>query len=393
MASEQRIINPSLSGNCTTSQIEAKKGLIDGAVEISPFDPTANNLLSKIPNLNASTWELYFFDAVSSSSSSSLSNSAVTLSFFHEGRGGLKMQLLVMWPNGETSVTEFLAEESTISDCEANGVRGVWRRTETEGGGSASFEISSDLNQAIVNLDLPPTAADAATAVHGSITFSSMSPQRSTDTDTCPEEKEDTLHLLAPAVTWLQPIPRASVEMDLNIKGKDLSFTGLGGLDRFWSPHTWMTLMDESIYLRAHAGPYTLIMLRIMSRIDRGVPHASVYLFQDNKRVFATQDERISLSSEFYSFKRTYHGAVKGDFLDSATGTVIDMVIPKKGKHWRFETEHGSVWWNMPTGPSGTGNSGFVDKVIGGEVGGEVFEGEGTAGVCQLPPIPPKELT
>lgn len=150
--------------------------------------------------------------------------------------------------------------------------------------------------------------------------------------------------------------------------------------------------MDESVYLRAHAGPFTLLMLRILSRVDRGVTYASIYLFRNGERIFATQNERISLREKYYSFKQTYHGEVRGNFQDRGTGTVVDLVSPKDQKHWRFGMEHSSVWWNMPTGPTATGNTEFIDKVSGGEVGGEIFEGKGTTGQCQLPPLmPPKD--
>ncbi len=361
--SGQKIISSSLSNNCTESNIEANK-IVDGSVEILPYDPASNNIFPKIPNLNASTWELYFFDAVS------LDSAAVTLSFFRDG-GRLKTQILAIWPDGETFMTEVFAKESRIKSCEAESVKAIWQGEDE----STSFELSQDLQEATVKLDLPTTG--------GSISLSSVILNRTVGLEE--NEEREALSLLAPTVYWLQPIPRASVQVDLNINGRDLIFTGLGGLDRFWTPYSWMTLMDESVYLRAHAGPYTLLVLRLLSRIDRGIPHASVYLFHNGERVFATQNERVSLHEDYYSFKKTFHGEVRGSFQDGNTGTVIDLVSQESKRHWRFEMQHGSVWWNLPTGPTGTGNSGFVDKVSGGEVGGEAFEGKGTTGYCQLP--------
>ena len=369
VVNEQEIVSPSLTYNCTESRVEANK-VSDGNVEILPYDVASNNIFPKIPNLNASTWELYFFDAVS------LDSAAITLSFFRDG-GRLKTQVLAIWPDGETFVKEIFAKESSIKSCEARGVGAVWQGED----GSTSFELSQDLKEVIIKIDLP--------GIGGSISLLSATPTWTTDS--IKNEERDALRLLAPTVYWLQPIPRASVQVDLNINGRDLILTGLGGLDRFWTPHSWMTLMDESVYLRSHAGPYTLLMLRLMSRVDRGVPHASVYLFKDGERIFATQSERISLREEYYAFRKTYDGAVRGSFQDGNTGIVIDLVSPKNGKHWRFEMKHGSIWWNMPTGRTGTGNSGFVDKVFGGEVGSEEFEGKGTTGHCQLPSLPLKE--
>ena len=369
VVNEQEIVSASLTNNCTEFRVEANK-VNDGNVEILPYDVASNNIFPKIPNLNASTWELYFFDAVS------LDSAAITLSFFRDG-GRLKTQVLAIWPDGETFVKEVFAKESSIRSCEVEGVRAVWQGED----GSTSFELSQDLREVTIKIDLP--------GIGGSISFWSAIPGWNTDIDK--KEERDALRLLAPTVYWLQPIPRASVQVDLNINGRDLIFTGLGGLDRFWTAHSWMTLMDESVYVRSHAGPYTLLMLRLMSRVDRGVPHASVFLFKNGERIFATQNEHISLREEYYSFKKTYHGKVRGAFQDGNTGTVIDLVSPKKGKHWRFEMDHGSTWWNMPTGRTGTGNSGFIDRVFGGEVGGEEFEGKGTTGHCQLPSFPLKE--
>ncbi len=131
--SEQKIISPSLSSNCTESNVEANK-IIAGSVEILPYDLASNNIFSKIPNLNASTWELYFCNAVS------LDSAAVTLLFFRDS-GRLKTQILAIWPDGETFMTEVFAKESRIKLCEAESVKALWQGEDE----STSFELSQDL--------------------------------------------------------------------------------------------------------------------------------------------------------------------------------------------------------------------------------------------------------
>lgn len=42
--------------------------------------------------------------------------------------------------------------------------------------------------------------------------------------------------------------------------------------------------MDESYYMRAVAGPYTLIILRIISRVDVGTIYISACLFERGER-------------------------------------------------------------------------------------------------------------
>jgi hypothetical protein len=136
--------------------------------------------------------------------------------------------------------------------------------------------------------------------------------------------------------------------------------------------------------MRAVAGPYTVVLLRIISRVDSGRIYVSAFLFKGGQQIFATKNNRISLSDDYVSFKLSYYGTVRGRYPDTNTGYILDMVSPVSGKHWRFELDHDSLWWNMPTGPV-TGNTGFVEKVTGGGVGGEQHQGWGTAGQCQLP--------
>lgn len=211
VGNEQTIINPSLLNNCTNSYIEANN-IADGNVDILPYDSASNNMFSKIQKLNASTWELYFFDAVS------LDSSAVTLSFFRDG-GRLKTQILAIWPDGRTFVTEVYAKESRIQNCDGKHMAASWQG-ENDG---TSFEISHDLREAIVKVDLP--------TIRGTIFFSSESPAWTKDVET--NEERDILHLLAPTIHWLQSIPRASVQVELTIDGRDLAFAGLGGLGPF----------------------------------------------------------------------------------------------------------------------------------------------------------------
>ena len=142
--------------------------------------------------------------------------------------------------------------------------------------------------------------------------------------------------------------------------------------------------MDESYYMRGVAGPYTLVLLRIISRVARGRTYVSAFLFEGGKRIFATQNDKISLSEDYVSFKLSYHGTLRGEFRDTNMGYITDLLYSAEGKHWRFELGHDSLWWNMPTGPV-TGNTGFVNKITGGEVGGKQHQGAGTAGQCQLP--------
>ena len=366
----QTLLNPSLAKNCTKSHLTTND-IVDGDVSIAAYDALSNNEFPKMAHLNASAWELWFFDAVSPSG-----DAAITISFFRDGsqsamgRGNLRAQFLAIWPDKSTFRIEYYPTDSIIESCPGEPMRASWRGEDE----STSFEISHDLMEAVVRLDLAE--------VQGILSLSSTTAKTHADGN----PSHDVSRMLAPTVYWLQPIPRASVDVKLTIDGKELRFAGFGGHDRFWTPYSWMTLMDESYYMRAVAGPYTAILLRIISRVDPGRTYASAFLFEGGQQVFASQNEQISLNDDYVSFKLSYHGVVQGEFRDTNTGYVLEMVSPTNRRHWRFEMDHARVWWNLPTGPV-TGNTGFIDRVAGGEIGGEQHQGAGSAGQCQLPSL------
>lgn len=156
----------------------------------------------------------YFFDAVS------LDSAAVALSFSRDG-GCLKTRIVAICSDGEMFITEAFAKQSRIKSCEVQGVIAIWQGEDE----STSFELSPDLKEVSIKLDLPTAG--------GSISLSSARP----DGTVVLEEKEEreALRLLALTIYSLQSIPRASIQLDLNINGRDLILTGLGGLDRFWT--------------------------------------------------------------------------------------------------------------------------------------------------------------
>lgn len=69
--------------------------------------------------------------------------------------------------------------------------------------------------------------------------------------------------------------------------------------------------------------------------------------------------------------------AVRGQFRDRNVGYSIEFVqqgAKKEKKHWKFAVRHSRGWWNLPTcapGPNGTGNSGFLESLRVGLVGGK----------------------
>ena len=68
--------------------------------------------------------------------------------------------------------------------------------------------------------------------------------------------------------------------------------------------------------MRAVAGPYTLIILRIISRVDVGRIYISAYIFERGESAFSSQNGRVLLDEDFVSFELSHHSTVRGSFQD-----------------------------------------------------------------------------
>lgn len=109
-------------------------------MEMSRFLPMIC-LLTKMTYLNVSAWELWYFDAVSSSG-----DTAITISFLRDGsqsrmsKGSLRTRIHAIWPDGSVFGTEVYPTDSIVESCPQT-IIGAWNGVE----GSASFEIFQGL--------------------------------------------------------------------------------------------------------------------------------------------------------------------------------------------------------------------------------------------------------
>ncbi|PGH17241.1 hypothetical protein AJ80_04883 [Polytolypa hystricis UAMH7299] len=348
--------------------------LNDSVIDGVPGSPPYKHAYFPIyETLSKSHWELWLFDAVDPST-----NAAVTMTFFRDGsllglgKSPLRTTFHVALPDGNTIHGEHLAKESII-EANSERVMGRWESL-VDGQGSAQFEVSLDLSQATVTFDLP--------ILRGMLKLQSsdvLSHRDSFD----PADKD---HVLSPRVHYLHAIPRAVGEIDFTfpLEDKSLRFSGLAGSEHCWMEDTTPALMEGCTYVRGHAGPYTVCLFRIFSRVEPGKTYVKTTLVEDGKEVFSsTTADSVSLTDDYVSFRNTVGGQVRGGFADNASGYRIDIVSPSAHRHWSFELKHQLVWWSMPTGPK-TGNNGFVDLLSGGEVGGPVYSGRAAVGHVEL---------
>ncbi|KAH6867728.1 hypothetical protein B0T10DRAFT_596942 [Thelonectria olida] len=370
----------------TVSQFHIDGSIASGPVRVSPFIPNSGNVFPKfVAAIPKTAWELWYFDGISKEDQSAI---VIGITRNAEGLklGGFKVQVFGVWPDESTWHRDLYFPESTITTGEDGHVTGVWS-TPTERS-SISFTVSRDLSKAALTFAVPGV-------VTGTMQLKSL--PGDTGLDTNPE--------LGPSVHYVRPIGRASVKADMSFYSSDitaprkllLGSSANGGMDRVWSPLTWPQIMTESYYLRAQVGPYAMHIMRIFSEAESGEkPYTVARLYHEGKMVCAAQqvvdsgEQNVSNDSIILS---KLHGVssdtgITGGYRDKNTGYSLEFIQRgMNGQRWRFQVRHERIIWNMPTsapGPNATGNTGFVESVVGG-LDGEAHRGIGTGGQCQLP--------
>jgi len=264
-----------------------------------PFIPNSANVFPKmIKCVNEAAWELWYFDSAAADGQSSL-----TVSFFRDARalkdGGWRVQVLALWPDGTTWGDEFYFTESIVTQEGAQKltsdarIQGIWQTRDIDA--SIRFTIEPDLAEANIVFHVPGRiegTLQLKNRVSGKIGLPS----------------NDLEALLCPEMYYLRPISLAHANADITFEGSGMPITnsrfieplsepkqqplklslqhGNGGMDRCWSALSWPQLISESLHLRAKVGPYTLEVMRIISRRDQGSkPHATARLWKDTSLI------------------------------------------------------------------------------------------------------------
>ncbi|KAI3319166.1 hypothetical protein HD806DRAFT_295441 [Xylariaceae sp. AK1471] len=365
-----------------------------GPIQAYPPTLKSGNLFPKYPHaINDTAWELWYFDGVSKRD-----EAAIVIDFSRhaesQDRGGFKVQVLGIWPDGKTWHRDLYFPESIVETSQDTGtVLGVWQ--DTSNGSSISFLVDADCSYAKIDVLVPGL-------VSGSMSLTCLPGDTGLDTAT----------ELGPSVHYMRPIGRAAVNATLTFESmsgeghgtiSSLSLSdqdSTGGMDRVWSLLSWPQIMTESYYLRGQAGSYAMQVMRIIPAPGQeAMPWTVARLYCDGTLVCAAQDV-IATADKNQShpvvdslvISKTYGGdgsgpVLTGTFRDRNIGYTVEFIQGgESGKRWCFDVRHARTFWNMPTsapGPNGTGNTGFVEHIKGG-LEGEQYQGVALGGQCEL---------
>ncbi|KAK5113916.1 hypothetical protein LTR85_010449 [Meristemomyces frigidus] len=205
----------------------------------------------KVHPVNSTTFDWWYFDAVSSDLSSG-DLSSVVITFYtasHEGFGALSNDTTIL----ETSITGTLSDgtpfdfakfptEATVVT-EGDGSAGVW------GEGGTEWSSSPDLKHWIIKFNDPDDN------VSGQMTFQTIAPAHLP----CGALEVGATELLMPHIGWANAVPDALAQVNFDFNGTAPSFTGPGYHDKNWGDQPFLDSVGSWYWGHGHLGPYSIV--------------------------------------------------------------------------------------------------------------------------------------
>jgi hypothetical protein len=178
------------------------------------------------------------------------------------------------------------------------------------------------------------------------------------------------------------------VSFDAVIDGKSVSWSGSGGHERLWGAFNWFTCLDAMTFVRARTGPYALSFWEFESWLEKGLRVPSITLAEDGVPIFNSRRTKPSEEEDYFEWQKVYEkdgGGITGSLKDKATGFVLDLSSPSRGKQWTFLVTHKNVYFEYFLG-EGVGGTGYTATVVGGQIGTQrQWDGVGVTEILKLP--------
>ncbi|KAJ3810481.1 hypothetical protein EV368DRAFT_73417 [Lentinula lateritia] len=220
----------------------------------------------KISNVNSTTYEWYYFDAISDDGSYSVVATffvAPDTAFPFTGSSTMTLEVLLSVQTPDSDVFylsgAFATDAQVTTD--GDGASGVWEGT------GLSFNGSSDMSSYEVVID----SADVM-GVTGTISMQSIAPAHYP----CSVAQAGETMQLMPNVGWANAVPDSQATIQLEINGQNVSFTGSGYHDMNWGDIPFTDAVGTWHWGHGRLGPYSLVWFDGTSQ--DGTPYASGYV-------------------------------------------------------------------------------------------------------------------
>ncbi|KAK8038476.1 hypothetical protein PG993_006887 [Apiospora rasikravindrae] len=316
----------------------------------------------KIRPLNSSAGEQWEFDGVSEDGMQSF-----VFGFYRDpnyailGTGNFRLSMEFAFADRTRFYEVYYPERSVVESC-PQGTRGIWY--DEKDGYKFSFLVNAEMSEAIVTLK--------SDTLNGKAFIQSKSRPLTADGQVWPAQNGSTEPVRH--WHWSQPIPAGTADLEVDIKGREVAWSGMGGHERFWSAFSWFTCLTNLQAVRAMLGPYVLRFFGFGSNLVKGQSHQSVVLFKNGVPIFQSTHPNSSATEDYFLASKTYGGAVTGTLKDKVTGFQLELVSQRNKRHYTFFIEHTNLGFEYILG-EGVGGSGFSGRARGGHVGLDQYEG------------------
>ncbi|KFY46509.1 hypothetical protein V495_02405 [Pseudogymnoascus sp. VKM F-4514 (FW-929)] len=229
------------------------------------------------PGNNATTFDWWYFDAVSTNGAS-----AVVMVFYLSTDLGfpfvpplstLSVDIFATFDDGSLvflplNNLPYKAGQATVTT-DGDGASGNWQGT------GFSFEGSPDLSTYKVMVDSP------ILAIKGTLELKSHAPAHYP----CgPNEAGQKLDV-SPNVGWANAMPDADAVADFTVLGRPLKFTGVGYHDKNWGDKPFTTHVSSWYWGHGRLGPYSIVWFDVLGK--DGTEYFSSYAAKDGKIIVA----------------------------------------------------------------------------------------------------------
>ncbi|KAJ6508664.1 hypothetical protein C8R45DRAFT_815150 [Mycena sanguinolenta] len=249
----------------TKSYYHLSSKAVDGPSNVDYIATDSNFNAPHLHPVNTSSYDLWYFDAVSTDPSS---NASVVIVFFDIAPGAfpfagsanstLTASIATTFPNGTLMAGSVLATHATVV-AEGEGVSGDWHGS----GLYWTYDASSGAYD--VFIDAPELA------MKGSVHFARNTPPRYT----CGPATAGTNMQIFPGAGYANAMPDAVVTVDLVVGGTPLAFEGAGYQDQGWGPQPFSNTVRSWYWGHGRVGPYSVVWFDIMT--PSGTEYVSAY--------------------------------------------------------------------------------------------------------------------
>ncbi|KAL2817599.1 hypothetical protein BJX63DRAFT_440738 [Aspergillus granulosus] len=319
----------------------------------------------KVSPVNATTWDWWYFDAIQSPAPEG-ERASVVITFYtavptafgllgaFASAGYTSLTVVeagLTWPNGTTETFLFNATGATITVL-GNGASGIFEAPV----GAASFSGTPDMSTYRVDLDSP--------FVSGSVTLQTSAPPHYP----CGPAMAGQNQQIAPHIGWANAMPEAEADVQLNVRGKELSFTGLGYHDKNWGDQNFALNVGSWYWGHGRLGDYTVVWFDFLSPQQDN--YISAYVARGNE-ILAAQCQGITVRP--YGENSRYPPLLTTGL---PTGFNITIALPPEGRLFSFTATGENFISGGPGRHIYTRWSGSLEGNIGGEdlTGEAIFE-------------------